>query len=29
MATVVGDELRLVDAGPNPLPGVQVWRRAK
>jgi hypothetical protein len=29
MATVVGDELRLVDADPNPLPGVQVWRRAK
>ena len=29
MATVVGDELRLVDADPNPLPGVRVWRRAK
>jgi hypothetical protein len=29
MATVVGDELRLVDADPNPLSGVQIWRRAK
>jgi hypothetical protein len=29
MATVVGDELRVVDADPNPLSGVQVWRRAK
>ena len=28
MATVVGDELRLVDADPNPL-GVAIWRRAK
>jgi hypothetical protein len=27
MATVVGDELRLVD--PDPPPGVQVWRRAE
>ena len=29
MATIVGDELRLVDARPNPLSGVDVWRRAK
>ena len=29
MATIVGDELRLVDADPNPLTGVMVWRRAK
>jgi hypothetical protein len=29
MATIVGDELRLVDADPNPLPGVAIWRRAK
>ena len=30
-ATIVGDELRIVDAdpNPNPIPGVQVWRRAK
>ena len=29
MVTIVGDELRLVDADPNRLPGVEVWRRAK
>jgi hypothetical protein len=29
MATVVGDELRLVDADPNPLTGAEIWRRAK
>jgi hypothetical protein len=29
MATIVGDELRLVDADPNPRPGVEIWRRAK
>ena len=29
MAIVVGDELRLVDADPNPLGGADVWRRAK
>jgi hypothetical protein len=28
-AIVAGDELRLVDADPNPLAGVSVWRRAK
>ena len=28
-ASIVGDELRLVDADPNPLGGAQVWRRAK
>ena len=27
-AIVAGDELRLVDADPNPLAGVSVWRRA-
>jgi hypothetical protein len=29
MATLAGDELRLVDADPNPVPGVAIWRRAK
>jgi hypothetical protein len=29
MAIIVGDELRLVDADPNPVPGASVWRRAK
>jgi hypothetical protein len=29
VATIVGDELRLVDADPNPQPGVEIWRRAK
>jgi hypothetical protein len=29
VATVVGDELRLVDADPNPQPGLEIWRRAK
>jgi hypothetical protein len=28
-ASIVGDELRLVDAESNPLGGAQVWRRAK
>ena len=28
-ASLVGDELRLVDADPNPIPGAQVCRRAK
>jgi hypothetical protein len=28
-ASIAGDELRLVDADPNPLGGASVWRRAK
>jgi hypothetical protein len=28
-ASLAGDELRLVDADPNPFVGVSVWRRAK
>ena len=29
IASIAGDELRLVDADPNPLGGAEVWRRAK
>jgi hypothetical protein len=28
-ASLAGDELRLVDADPNPIAGASVWRRAK